>query len=101
MELFSFEGIVADIIAKSRQTGEKQTNLLSLLGLKQVNENETSEPSEFKNMIKLPFKFFYSQVSLTLRINLYFRISPRIFVKIRNGPHGTLGTLRGPGETDC
>jgi hypothetical protein len=38
MELFSFEGIVADIIAKSRQTGENQTNLLSLLELKQVGE---------------------------------------------------------------
>jgi hypothetical protein len=38
MELFSFAGIVGDINAKSRQTGEKQTNLLPLLGLKQVSE---------------------------------------------------------------
>ncbi len=30
-------------------------------------------------------------------VNLYFRISPRIFGKIRNGP---FGTLKGSGETD-
>jgi hypothetical protein len=38
-----------------------------------------------------------SLVSLTPVIALYFRISPRIFVRIRNGPNGT---LRGPGETN-
>jgi hypothetical protein len=36
-------------------------------------------------------------VSLTLVINLYFRISPRIFVKIRKGPNWILW---GPGETE-
>jgi hypothetical protein len=35
-------------------------------------------------------------VSLTLVINTKLRIYPRIFVKIRNGPNGT---LRGLGET--
>jgi hypothetical protein len=30
-------------------------------------------------------------------INYYFQISPRIFVKIQNGPHGI---LRGLKETD-
>jgi hypothetical protein len=32
-----------------------------------------------------------------LRIDLYFRISPRILVENQNYPHGM---LRGPGETD-
>ncbi len=36
-------------------------------------------------------------VSLTPVANLKLRISPRIFEKIRNGPHGI---LRGLGETD-
>jgi hypothetical protein len=47
---------------------------------------------------KLPLSknFHFSPVSLTPVINLYFRIAPRILVKIRNGPHGI---LNGPGET--
>ena len=36
-------------------------------------------------------------VSLTPVANLELRISPQIFEKIRNGPHGI---LRGLGETD-
>jgi hypothetical protein len=36
-------------------------------------------------------------VSLIPVVNLELRISPRIFEKIRNGPHGI---LRGLGETD-
>jgi hypothetical protein len=36
-----------------------------------------------------------SPVSLTAVIKLYFRIFPRIFVKVRNNPHGILS---GPGE---
>ena len=36
-------------------------------------------------------------VSLTPAINIYSRISPRIFEKIQNGPHGILGGL---GDTD-
>ncbi len=41
--------------------------------------------------------FHFLPVSLTLVINLYFWISPRIFINIWNGPHGI---LRGLGETD-
>jgi hypothetical protein len=40
-------------------------------------------------------KFHFSPLSLTPAINLYFRISLRIFVKFLNGPHGI---LRGPGK---
>jgi hypothetical protein len=36
-------------------------------------------------------------MSVTPPINHYFRISPKINVKIRNDPNGI---LRGPGETD-
>ncbi len=38
-----------------------------------------------------------SAVSLTPLTDIYFRISPRIFVKILNGPHGK---LRATGETN-
>ncbi len=39
----------------------------------------------------------YLPVSLTLVINIYLRISPRIFEIIWNGPNGILG---GPGDND-
>ncbi len=47
-------------------------------------------------MKKIPISFHLSLVSSTPVINLDFRISPRFFVKIRNGP---LGILKGPEET--
>jgi hypothetical protein len=52
-----------------------------------------------QNMINFLFDNFFHllPMSLTPVINPYFQLSPQIFVKILNGPHGT---LRGPGETD-
>jgi hypothetical protein len=47
-------------------------------------------------MKKLPISFHLSLVSSTLVINLDFRLSPRIFGKIQNGP---IGILKGPEET--
>jgi hypothetical protein len=51
------------------------------------------------NMEKLCLNHFsqLSAVSLTPEINLDFRISPRILVKIRKGPNWM---LRGPEKTD-
>jgi hypothetical protein len=45
------------------------------------------------------WQFFHLlPVSLTPATNnLYFQIFSQIFIKIRNGPHGT---LKGPGDTD-
>jgi hypothetical protein len=60
-----------------------------------MNVNSYAEASQ-QNIKNIPTPYFshLSLVSLTPVIN--FRISPRIFVRIRNDPNKT---LRGPGET--
>ncbi len=54
-----------------------------------ISENSNPAASQ-QNMKKLLSHqiFHLSPVPLTPVINLYFRISPRIFIKIRYGPHG-------------
>jgi hypothetical protein len=52
--------------------------------------NANSNPTACQ--LKLPISTFFhlSPVSLTPVINLNFRISPRLLIKIQNGPHGLL-----------
>ncbi len=57
-----------------------------------INENDDNlSPVSFSPVNSL------SPVSMTPAININWRISPRIFVKILNDPDGI---LRGPGEAD-
>jgi hypothetical protein len=63
-----------------------------------VNSNPTaSQLNMKKTYLKIFFHLSPSPVSLTPVIKLYFRISPRIFIKIQYGPHDLRRSQR---ETD-
>ncbi len=66
---------------------------------KTLSINSTTQRYQKEITKTFPIEDFFHlpPVSMTLVVHLELRISPRIFEKIRNGPHGI---IRGLGETD-